>query len=104
MPKRKHEVCGTDDLGDIHIFCTNDGERPRRWRPAAEAVLWLFLPESQHLRVWRPEPESNRRARICSPLRNHSAIGPPGAQIRYFSRWVNAEVRDREHRSGQAGV
>jgi hypothetical protein len=25
---------------------------------------------------WRPEPESNRRARICSPLRNHSAIGP----------------------------
>lgn len=31
---------------------------------------------------WRPEPESNRRARICSPLRNHSAIGPslPGAK------------------------
>ena len=27
-------------------------------------------------RRWRPEPESNRRARICSPLRNHSAIGP----------------------------
>src|SRR3954471_12687591 len=27
---------------------------------------------------WRPEPESNRRARICSPLRNHSAIGPKG--------------------------
>jgi hypothetical protein len=26
--------------------------------------------------MWRPEPESNRRARICSPLRNHSAIGP----------------------------
>ena len=25
---------------------------------------------------WRPEPESNRRARICSPLRHHSAIGP----------------------------
>ncbi len=25
---------------------------------------------------WRPEPELNRRARICSPLRNHSAIGP----------------------------
>src|SRR5436190_22631828 len=29
---------------------------------------------------WRPEPESNRRARICSPLRNHSAIGPPRAK------------------------
>jgi hypothetical protein len=26
--------------------------------------------------AWRPEPESNRRARICSPLRHHSAIGP----------------------------
>ena len=26
--------------------------------------------------VWRPEPESNRRTRICSPLRHHSAIGP----------------------------
>ncbi len=25
---------------------------------------------------WRPEPESNRRARICNPLRHHSAIGP----------------------------
>ena len=28
------------------------------------------------IKRWRPEPESNRRARICSPLRNHSAIGP----------------------------
>ena len=27
-------------------------------------------------RCWRPEPESNRRIRICSPLRHHSAIGP----------------------------
>ena len=25
---------------------------------------------------WRPGPESNRRTRICSPLRNHSATGP----------------------------
>jgi hypothetical protein len=35
------------------------------------------------LKVWRPEPESNRRARICSPLRHHSAIGPRnnGAKI-----------------------
>ena len=31
------------------------------------------------IQKWRPEPESNRRARICSPLRNHSAIGPHGA-------------------------
>ena len=25
---------------------------------------------------WRPRPESNRRARICSPLRHHSATWP----------------------------
>ena len=25
---------------------------------------------------WRPRPESNRCARICSPLRNHSATWP----------------------------
>ena len=25
---------------------------------------------------WRPRPESNRGARICSPLRNHSAMTP----------------------------
>ncbi len=27
---------------------------------------------------WRPRPESNRGARICSPLRNHSATRPSG--------------------------
>src|SRR4249919_3346565 len=26
--------------------------------------------------MWRPRPESNRGARICSPLRNHSATWP----------------------------
>src|SRR4051794_20471606 len=34
------------------------------------------LLERCEMNFWRPEPESNRRARICSPLRNHSAIGP----------------------------
>src|SRR5579872_2178511 len=34
-----------------------------------------------HSGFWRPEPESNRRARICSPLRNHSAIGPGRAAL-----------------------
>ena len=34
--------------------------------PGVNLIVW----------TWRPEPESNRRARICSPLRNHSAIGP----------------------------
>src|SRR5215216_1602359 len=38
---------------------------------------WLSAPGRIALEgEWRPEPESNRRARICSPLRNHSAIGP----------------------------
>jgi hypothetical protein len=27
MAKRKYEVCGEDDLGDIHSFQTNDRER-----------------------------------------------------------------------------
>ena len=27
-------------------------------------------------KLWRPRPESNRGARICSPLRNHSATWP----------------------------
>ena len=39
---------------------------------------------------WRPEPESNRRARICSPLRNHSAIGPgsEGGLCGELGAWV----------------
>src|SRR3982751_5633893 len=37
--------------------------------------FWV-LANSSETGWWRPEPESNRRARICSPLRNHSAIGP----------------------------
>lgn len=35
MPKRKYEVSGTDDLGDLHIFCTDDRER-------AEEILELM--------------------------------------------------------------
>ena len=27
MPKRKYEVCGTDELGDVHIFCSDDRKR-----------------------------------------------------------------------------
>jgi hypothetical protein len=30
----------------------------------------------ENSRRWRPRPESNRGARICSPLRNHSATRP----------------------------
>ena len=46
---------------------------------------------------WRPEPESNRRARICSPLRNHSAIGPPAREMRGQEAKVN---RIRSRRGG----
>src|SRR5437667_4371482 len=41
---------------------------------------------------WRPEPESNRRARICSPLRNHSAIGPKEGRCTPF-RELRARVK-----------
>ena len=48
--------------------------RKARRRRAGGAEAGRCLDSSE--REWRPEPESNRRARICSPLRNHSAIGP----------------------------
>lgn len=35
-------------------------------------IKWVFM-------RWRPRPESNRGARICSPLRNHSATRPRSA-------------------------
>ena len=47
-----------------------------RLRIAAERELRLTAGKRKLESEWRPEPESNRRARICSPLRNHSAIGP----------------------------
>ena len=37
---------------------------------------WMQGRNPQVAQKWRPEPESNRRKRICSPVRNHSAIGP----------------------------
>ena len=39
--------------------------------------LWNAAPRQIHVTAeWRPRPESNRGARICSPLRNHSATRP----------------------------
>lgn len=35
---------------------------------------------------WRPEPESNRRTRLCRPLRNHSAIRPNARAIKHLDR------------------
>jgi hypothetical protein len=53
---------------------------------------------------WRPEPESNRRARICSPLRNHSAIGPPGGEMRSSEPNVNRMRRLRRWRASAAAA
>ena len=57
--------------------------RPQKWLKTKDfrqrGIPLLANPQAKPLKtlgMWRPEPESNRRARICSPLRNHSAIGP----------------------------
>ena len=50
------------------------------------AISMSFIARLSPGMWWRPEPESNRRARICSPLRNHSAIGPRVAAFRRGSR------------------
>ncbi len=47
---------------------------------------------------WRPDRESNPGARICSPLRHHSAIGPRcsgGAQLLGFVASVNRRLQGR---------
>ena len=49
---------------------------------ARNMLTWIW-------KFWRPEPESNRRIRICSPLRHHSAIGPPPAQMGGIGLAVN---------------
>jgi hypothetical protein len=42
---------------------------------------------------WRPDPESNRGARICNPLRHHSAIGPKrGRELLRFAGKVNPNL------------
>jgi hypothetical protein len=43
---------------------------------AATPAIRRKKPELQGLRSWRPEAESNRCTRICSPLHSHSAIRP----------------------------
>ena len=63
------------------------------------SAKFLILTTRAGLRVpttkgWRPEPESNRRARICSPLRHHSAIGPSG-QLVLRDAPLNEQARRR---------
>ena len=43
---------------------------------------------------WRPRPESNRGARICSPLRNHSATRPQ--RLKRFKRLIRLRSNGRQ--------
>jgi hypothetical protein len=50
---------------------------PVAWMTPPTIVIVMGIAASIDLtRGWRPRPESNRCARICSPLRNHSATWP----------------------------
>ena len=53
---------------------------------------------------WRPDRESNPGARICSPLRHHSAIGPRRAQMRGFAGVVKRRSRFLPFRRSVVGM
>ena len=55
-----------------------------------------FRADESRNTAWRPRPESNRGARICSPLRNHSATRP------HRSRRSTMGSVNRGYRSRQA--
>ena len=55
-------------------------------------------------RKWRPDRESNPGARICSPLRHHSAIGPRRAQMRGFAGVVKRRSRFLPFRRSVVGM
>src|SRR6185312_11629949 len=62
---------------EIQLRGAARGLTTRRRPPSS---MWKFgaaIP----LPVWRPEAESNRCTRICSPLHSHSAIRPGDADI-----------------------
>ena len=46
MQKRKYEVSGTDDLGDVHTFATDDRER-------AEKVAVIMSDDLEGVDWWR---------------------------------------------------
>ena len=52
-----------------------------RLSPPSRRTAPGTTPEITQGRPWRREPESNRCKRICSPLRNHSAIAPKNQEI-----------------------
>ena len=43
-----------------------------------------FLEDSEKIRIWRLGAESNRCARLCRPLHNHSATEPLLLYERYI--------------------
>ena len=49
-------------------------------------------------RKWRPDRESNSGARICSPLRNHSAIGPGARRCLVFGVGSTGACRFRRRK------
>ena len=75
-PKLAAETAAPNDAG-IALRAKSPQTESGLESSGSAPFLRRFSVETQILKcVWRPEPESNRRARICSPLRNHSAIGP----------------------------
>ena len=50
--------------------------RPRQTRALPNRSVSCACMSVQQLAGWRPEAESNRCTRICSPLHSHSAIRP----------------------------
>jgi hypothetical protein len=51
---------------------------------------------SKSLILWRPRPESNRGARICSPLRSHSATRPTEAEFALAPRAIASFERGKQ--------
>ncbi len=63
------------------------------WCSKARVLLNFFMNPKIGIALWRPDPESNRGARICNPLRHHSAIGPErGRELLRFAGKVNPNL------------
>ena len=73
-----HKLCSTHFAYDTHVA------------PPYGEVVDFFQ------RLWRPRPESNRRTRICSPLRHHSATWPHQRR-RVVARSLRCQL---DHRAG----
>src|SRR5918998_4306107 len=50
--------------------------------------------------MWRPRPESNRGARICSPLRHHSATRPSPWRYQTEAPITRSRGAPRQERAG----